>query len=324
MRKFTILTILALLLQGCATGPMGSREIASFGIFAKFIKAAVKSADNLASYGVKNVDQLVIKSEKTIIADIKKSRSLYNVADDVDLSNLKNLEDLQKQIPDSYDRVLADILTKVDSLLKFTPKARKSAIEAVSDYAALGSKMEFRAMGIEKLQYNPKFTTTMGPDIDSKLQHWYNSLAKNGIEPKKADEFLKNQIASAKAMQKKISVIKNVEEKALMRKLASDILEDSMIIERKTGHAFLGEGGCVNIDGLDVYTNFSDITYRTLKQVDEAGGKMDIEDLKKLLQKNHSRVTNRTLKEACFSIQELTGGAKCGKTFSFRLKPKHC
>jgi hypothetical protein len=329
MRKFTLLTILALLLQSCATtGPNSSRGIAGLGsVFRRFVEAGIRASDNIAVKTAKQVDELVEQTEKKIIADMKKNPHLYGLGDDVNTNSWKNLGDAEKELGQKYERVLADVLAKADSLLKFTPKAQKAASSTVEEYAGLASKLDFKAVNITKVQYDPKFATHLGKETDARVKYWYDELVSSGVNKTDADVMLKNQLATSKQLKKKILAQKDLGQKEIMRKHASSIMEDSMIIHQKTGKAFLGEGGCAKIDGIDVYGNFSEITYRTMKQVDEAdklGKKLDLEEMQEALIRHHSDVTNRTAKESCFSIRELSTGVSCGKTFAAGLSPKKC
>ncbi len=334
MRKITLLTVLTLLLQGCATTGYQSRKIAGFGsIFSNFIESAVRTSDNVAAYlskkGATSIDDLVVKTERKVLADMKVNPHKYGIPEDVNPSAWKSLDDAEKELGQKYDKVLADILSKADNFLGFNTTFRKAAVDSLQDYAGLGARVEFKSVGLQKVVIDQKFVTGLSDEASKKLQFAYKEV-KTNFGDEVAETMLQNNIASAK--QFKIQIIKETDasSKALLQKYADDILENGMLIERQTGQPFLGNGGCSKITGTDVNANFAEISHRTAIDADaaaKAGKKLDSDELSEALVKNHEHVTNRTKKEACFSIRELAskkGTTQCGGVFHWSLQPGDC
>lgn len=301
--KFLALLLIAFFTVSCGQlqtkdySSSWSRSFASGGvILRKFLQAAADSGDNLAYKSVKEMEQ-------KLLSEVKVNPRRFGIPDDFDVAKLKTLDDLPGE------RYLAEIIQQAPGILKFKSVSRTAAYNAVKREAGIAAKLEFSTTRVANVRLSPADEVGLGRTISKKIKSLESDLVADGVSSTQAKKIVENIQQSARDLASKAKADPS------LKKTATQIIEYSTIISRKTGKNFLGKTGCFKIAGGDVLSNKAEIAYRVMKEMEQEGFENfnDYAKIGKTLQKHHGDVTNRTAKEACLAVRSLAsvGPAQC-------------
>jgi hypothetical protein len=280
------------------------RELASSLPFRKFLEAAFKSSDN----AYRSIEEM----EKKIIKELQSNPGRYGIQDNIDVRKITKIDDIPSE------RILAEVLADAPRILKFSKQTQKLAFQAIQGEAGVAARISLGTTDLSHVKLTPADETGLGRRISQQIKHVEADLVARKIASKKeAKEISDALFVSARELSQK------AKDDPSLKFVAKQIIEYSTIISQKTGRKFLGQGGCMKINGKDILANKAEIAYRTMKEIDQKVVK-NYDELGLILQKNHADVTNRTRKEACQAIRALTVGPSCGNVYARKLAPSGC
>lgn len=309
--KFYAPLLSLLLISGCSTlnqtASISSpnRTIAQERRLAEeFFRAAVKSSDN-------GLYKSAAEMESKLLTEIKANPAKFGMSKEA-AGKLKKIDSIQNE------RVMAEILSEAPGLLKFTNKMKSASVSAIMHEGGLASHIKLKSIDVSKVKLEIHEQSGLGREISLRIKNFESVLVQGKmVSPAQAKKMAENIFQAAKDL----SQMAKGDPSQLI--LARQITDYSMAITQKTGKQFLGKGGCLKLNGRTVLEAKADIAFKTLNDVDSRK-LASYEEIGEALQKNHADVTNRTKKESCLAIRELTVGASCGGVYSPNLAPKGC